>query len=100
MLLYKIVGNGLSGTVDLTLPNTAGYKPGSVLDLMTMNPVTGGHDVAGQMVVSADGKTMTSTGPIKLSATGGGSSTGSLPAITPDSGGSGGSGGSGTAPVG
>ena len=63
MLLYKITGTGLSGTVNLTLPNTAGYKPGSVLDLMTMNPVTGGHDVAGELVVSADGKTMTSTGP-------------------------------------
>ena len=55
--------------MQLTLPNTAGFKPGSVLYLMTLNPVTGGHDVVGQMVVSADGETMTSTGPITLSGT-------------------------------
>jgi RHS repeat-associated protein len=73
MLLYNIVGSGLSGPVQLTMPNPAGYKPGSVLYLMTVNPTTGGHDVAGQMMVSSDGKTMTSTGPIKLFGTGGSS---------------------------
>jgi hypothetical protein len=96
MLLYNIVGSGLSGPVQLTLPNTSGYKPGSVLYLMTVNPVTGGHDVAGQMIVSADGKTMTSTGLIKLFGTGATSSA-SLPSapLTGVPVGSGGSGGSG-----
>ena len=31
-----------------------------------MNMATGGHDVVGQIVVSADGQTMTSTGTVTL----------------------------------
>ena len=56
-------GSDLSEPVQLTLPNTAGFKPRARCStLVTFNPVTGGHDVVGQMVVSADGQTMTSTG--------------------------------------
>jgi hypothetical protein len=34
----------------ITLPNTVGYAPGSVLNLMTMNMTTGGFDVTGHLV--------------------------------------------------
>ena len=67
MLLTRIAGANLpAGATTATLPNTGGYAPGSVLDLMALNLLTGGHDVIGQLVVSADGKTMTSIGPIAL----------------------------------
>ena len=84
-LLYYIAGTSLSASVQLTLPNTDGFKPGSVLYLMALNPRTGGHDVAGRLVVSDDGETMTSTGPITLSDTSGPSSGGPMPAaaVTP-----------------
>ena len=36
-----------SGPVQLTLPNTSGFAPGAVLNLLTFNPITGGHDVLG-----------------------------------------------------
>ncbi len=66
MLLYNVVGSGLSGPVNLTLPNTAGLQPGSTQSSWALfNPITGGHDADGEMVVSGRlGQTMTSTGPI------------------------------------
>ena len=69
-LLYKVTGLNLAKPVQVSLPNTGGYQPGTVLSLVTMNKITGGHDVVGQLVVSPDGKTMTSTGPIRLSSRG------------------------------
>jgi YD repeat-containing protein len=65
-----------------------------VLELLTVNMQTGGHVVTGRMVVSADGKTMTSVGTVTL-ASGTASAAGSVsPAVlAADSGGSGGSGG-------
>ena len=66
MLVVKVSGLNQSQPVQVTLPNSAGLQPGSVVNLLTMNSQTGGHDVVGQLVVSADGKTMTSTGPIVL----------------------------------
>jgi hypothetical protein len=67
------------------------------LYLMTLNPITGGHDVAGQIVVSADGKTVSSTGPISLGGSGAASQSSPSSPLTPlvVSGGSGGSCGSG-----
>ena len=53
MLLYKVIGASVSQPVQLTLPNSQGFSPGSVLNLLTFNPRTGGHDVLAQMVVSA-----------------------------------------------
>ena len=38
----------------LTFPNTAGYNLGTVLDLWSINPVTGEFDDVGDMVVAAD----------------------------------------------
>ena len=58
MLLYKVTGLNMADPVQLTMPNTSGYQPGAVVSLMTFNPLTGGHDVVGQMVVSADGQTV------------------------------------------
>ena len=68
MLLYKTVGLDLTEPAQLTLPNISGYAPGAVVSLLKFNPRTGGHDSVAQMVVSADGKTMTSTGTITLAA--------------------------------
>ena len=42
----------------LDFPNTAGYEPGTVLDLWSINPDTGEFDDVGDMVVSADGSTI------------------------------------------
>ena len=39
----------------ITFPNTAGYEPGSLLNLWSINPVTGDFDDVGDMQVSADG---------------------------------------------
>jgi RHS repeat-associated protein len=39
----------------LTLPNRAGYLPGLVMDLWSINPNTGTFDIVGQGRVSADG---------------------------------------------
>ena len=66
MLLYHAVGLDLTQPVRLTLPNTQGFQPGAVLDLSLMNMKTGGHDIVGEMVVSSDGQTMTSTDPVVL----------------------------------
>ena len=66
MLLFKVAGSALSQPVQLTLPNTDGYKPGAVLTIYLVNMITGGHDAVGEMVVSADGTTMTSTGSIHI----------------------------------
>ena len=65
-LLYKTVGLDLTEPAQLTLPNISGYAPGAMVSLLKFNPQTGGHDPVAQMVVSADGKTMTSTGSIAL----------------------------------
>lgn len=77
LLLYQVDGSTLPGPVQLTLPNLGGYAPGAVLALLAFNPLTGGHDVIGRMVVSSDGQTMTSSGMVLLhpdgsSSTGGG----------------------------
>ncbi len=42
----------------VSLPNTQGLAPGSVVALMTMNMVGGGFDVTGHLRVSADGKSL------------------------------------------
>ncbi|MDZ4852594.1 MAG: RHS repeat-associated core domain-containing protein [Pirellulaceae bacterium] len=42
----------------LTLPNRAGWGPGTVMDLWSINPVTGQFDDVGDAQVSADGKTV------------------------------------------
>jgi hypothetical protein len=34
MMLYSIAGTGISSSAEITLPNTAGFKPGSVLYLI------------------------------------------------------------------
>lgn len=39
----------------LTLPNRAGWAPGTLMDLMSINPTTGEFDKAGRGRVSADG---------------------------------------------
>jgi YD repeat-containing protein len=39
----------------LTLPNRAGYKPGLIMDLWSINPNTGLFDIVGKGQVSADG---------------------------------------------
>ncbi|WP_165234108.1 FG-GAP-like repeat-containing protein [Aquisphaera insulae] len=65
-ILYKVSGADLTAPVRLTLPNAQGYSPGAVLNLYTVNMLTGGHDVTGRMVVSDDGATMTSEGPVTL----------------------------------
>jgi len=86
MLVYNVAGSNLSGPVRLTLPAPGNSEPGAILSLLTINSVTGGHDVASLMVVSADGKTMTSMGLVALFHTGGTSSSGSPPVATPDTG--------------
>ncbi|QEH32071.1 Putative deoxyribonuclease RhsC [Aquisphaera giovannonii] len=65
-ILYKVTGADLTRPVQLTLPNTQGLKPGAVVDLITVNMLTGGHDVTSRMVVSADGKTLSSQGTVVL----------------------------------
>jgi RHS repeat-associated protein len=39
----------------LTLPNRAGYAPGTLMDLWSINPITGQFEVVGKSQVSADG---------------------------------------------
>ena len=68
LILYQVVGSAPSGPVQLTLPNTGGFAPGALLNVYTFNPLTDGHEVAGQVVVSDDGQTMTSSGLIRLNA--------------------------------
>jgi RHS repeat-associated protein len=64
--LYQTKGVDLSQPVVLSLPNTTGLLPGATMDLLRFNVQTGGHDVIGQLVVSADGKTLISTSPVVL----------------------------------
>ncbi|WP_158230985.1 peroxidase family protein [Rhodopirellula bahusiensis] len=45
----------------LSLPNTAGYEPGAIVDLYSINPTTGEFDDVGDGVVSADGLQITTT---------------------------------------
>jgi RHS repeat-associated protein len=66
LMLYESTGLDMTRPVVLTLPNTSGLEPGATVSLFVLNPQTGGHDVIGQMVVSSDGETMTSTGPVVL----------------------------------
>ena len=99
MLLLKITGTNVPAASQLTLPNTVGFAPGTMLPLAALNPQTGGHDLVGEMVVSADGKTMTSLGPISLGSPS--PATSSAPQAQTDatssgSGGSSGNGGSGS----
>ena len=42
----------------LSLPNTAGYESGTILDLWSINPTTGEFEVVGAGQVSADGSTI------------------------------------------
>ena len=39
----------------LTFPNRSGWEPGTIMDLWSINPVTGDFDKVGKMKVSADG---------------------------------------------
>jgi YD repeat-containing protein len=39
----------------LTLPNRAGYAPGQIMDLWSINPTTGQFEIVGKCQVSADG---------------------------------------------
>ena len=78
-LLYKTVGLDLTQPAQLTLPNISGYAPGAMVSLLKFNPQTGGHDSFAQMVVSADGKTMTSTGTVTLASAP--AATGASPAV-------------------
>ena len=66
MLLTQITGANLPAAALVTLPNSSGLGACAMLSLVAFNPLTGGHDVVGKLVVSADGKTMTSIGPISL----------------------------------
>ena len=92
LLLTNVTGAGLPAAAQVTLPNTGGYAPGAMLSLVAFNPLTGGHDVVGKLVVSADGETMTSLGEISLgSATPVSSPAMVQPAVSGGSGGSGGS---------
>jgi len=70
--LVEVDGVGLTidRPVQITMPNTAGYTPGTLLDLWTMNWTTGTHDLKGHMVVSADGSTMNSVGGVLLDSSG------------------------------
>lgn len=45
----------------LTFPNTAGWEPGTVMDLWSINPTTGEFEIVGAMVVSADGTIIETT---------------------------------------
>jgi len=42
----------------LSFPNTAGWAPQSLMDLWSINPVTGEFEIVGAMRVSADGKSI------------------------------------------
>jgi RHS repeat-associated protein len=42
----------------LTFPNRSGWAPGTIMDLWSINPVTGEFDDVGDMEVSADGTTI------------------------------------------
>ncbi len=68
MLLVKTTGVDVTKPIQLTLPNSAGYKPGAKMSLLLVNMTTGGHDAVAQMVVSDDGKTMSTTTPVPLKA--------------------------------
>ena len=39
----------------IRFPNTAGYAPGEILDLWSINPLTGEFEIVGEMQVSSDG---------------------------------------------
>ncbi len=67
LILLNISGSNLNSSAQLTLPNIVGLQPGAIAYLTMFNPITGGHDVVGRLVVSDDGETMTSTGMINLS---------------------------------
>lgn len=58
----------------LTLPNRANYEPGTLLDLWSINPITGQFEIVGTMQVSADGSAVEtiSGGIINTSWSGGG----------------------------
>ncbi len=45
-----------SSPAPLTFPNTAGWAPGVLMDLWSINPVTGEFEIVGAMRVSADGR--------------------------------------------
>ena len=45
----------------LTLPNRAGWAPGTIMDLWSINPVSGEFDDVGDGVVSPDGTTVETT---------------------------------------
>ncbi len=66
LFLLSTLGIDLSKPVVLSLPNNGNLAPGMTVQLLKLNPTTGGHDVAGEMTVSPDGKTLVSRGPILL----------------------------------
>lgn len=52
----------------MTFPNTAGYRPGLIVDLWSINPTTGEFQDVGDMRVSDDGQTVeTISGGIRFS---------------------------------
>ena len=63
---FDALGLDATQPVRLTVPNTGHYAPGSVLGLWVMNGVTGAHDLTGRMVVSADGRTISTEGGVAL----------------------------------
>jgi RHS repeat-associated protein len=68
-LLATLQGDAtFTAPVTVTLPNRAGYKAGTKLDLWALSPITGSFEIVGQGQVSADGRTVsTISGGIKNS---------------------------------
>ena len=66
LFLVKTTGIDVTKPVTISMPNTAGLKPGAITALLAINFATAGKDTIGYMVVSDDGKTMTSTTPVTL----------------------------------
>lgn len=59
---------GFSEPAPLDFPNTAGYLPGTEMELWSIDPVSGEFEVVGEMVVSADGESIeTVSGGVRTS---------------------------------
>ncbi|TKB72677.1 MAG: LEPR-XLL domain-containing protein, partial [Nitrospira sp.] len=48
----------LSTPAPISFPNTGGYTPGAILDLWSINPLSGQFDIVGKMQVSDDGRSI------------------------------------------
>ena len=66
MFLYESQGIDLTKPVMLSLPNSNNLRPGTTMQLLMLNMTTGGRDVVGQLLVSADGRTLDSVGPVVI----------------------------------